>query len=225
MNVLVIGANGQIGRILTEKLEDANDFNVTAAYRKDDQINEAQARGIRVAKVDLERDIKHLEEVMEAIDIVIFTAGSGGSTGPDKTMMIDLDGAVKTIEAAKRQNIKRFIMVSALNANRREYWSYGVGKPTPAGFYYAAKYYADDWLMKSGLTYTIIRPSALLNETGSGKVVATEYLEKDDAKALTISREDVADTIIECLKKENTMNKDFDLTSGNVPIAEAVTKL
>ncbi|NYE09145.1 hypothetical protein F4694_006002 [Bacillus niacini] len=48
----------------------------------------------------------------------MFTAGSGRNTGYDKILLIDLDGAVKTIEAAEKVGIKRFIMVSAIQAHR-----------------------------------------------------------------------------------------------------------
>ncbi|GGB38741.1 hypothetical protein GCM10011409_15320 [Lentibacillus populi] len=51
---------------------------------------------------------------MKECDAVIFAAGSGGSTGADKTLLVDLDGAAKAVEAAEKQGIKRFIMISAL---------------------------------------------------------------------------------------------------------------
>lgn len=224
MNVLLIGANGQIGRIITDKMQEDEAFNLLAGYRKDDQMNEAQARGIDTAKVDLEEDIEHLEEVMNGIDTVIFAAGSGGSTGADMTMMIDLDGAVKVIEAAKRKKVNRFVMISAINANRREVWSYAShGSSTPS-YYHAAKYYADRWLMGSELNYTIIRPSVLTNEAGTGKIEAEELLETE-GRTLEIPREDVAAVVIESLKNEATKNKDFDVTSGSDNIADALGKL
>ena len=224
MNVLLIGANGQIGRILTEKLEDNDEFNLTAAYRKDDQMNTAQAKGIRVAKIDLEKDIAHLERVMDGIDTVIFAAGSGGATGPDKTMMVDLDGAIKAIEAARRKEVKRFIMVSALNANRREVWSYGAENISPSGYYYAAKYYADEWLRSSGLGYTIIRPASLLNEAGTGKVDISDYTDTE-VHEMQVPREDVASVILACLQNDNTINTSFDLYTGQDNIEEAVAEL
>ena len=36
MNVLLIGANGQIGRLITNKMQNDEAFNLSAAYRKDD---------------------------------------------------------------------------------------------------------------------------------------------------------------------------------------------
>lgn len=224
MNVLLIGANGQIGRFITDKMQEDEAFNLLAGYRKDDQINEAQARGIDTAKIDLEEDIQHLEKAMDGIDTVIFAAGSGGSTGADMTMMIDLDGAVKAIEAAKRTKVKRFVIISAVNSNRREVWSYAsYGSSTPS-YYHAAKYYADVWLIRSGLDYTIIRPTGLTNDEGTGKIEAAELLDTDKS-SLEIPREDVANVVIESLKNDATINKDFDVTSGLDDIADVLSKL
>nr|MDH3082707.1 NAD(P)H-binding protein [Bacillus subtilis] len=89
-------------------------------------------------------------------------------TGYDKTPLVDLDGAAKAIEAADIAGIKRFIMVSALQAHNRENWNEAL-KP-----YYVAKHYADKILEASGLTYTIIRPGGLRNEPGTGTVSANE---------------------------------------------------
>lgn len=59
-------------------------------------------------------------------DAIVFTAGSGGKTGDDKTLLIDLDGAGKTIEAAEKAGIDRFIMVSAIQANNRDNWHHNI---------------------------------------------------------------------------------------------------
>ncbi|MBA1434412.1 NAD(P)H-binding protein [Bombilactobacillus bombi] len=154
MKVIVIGAHGQIGRILMEKLQKSN-HEVTAALRSSQQIQEYQAHGYQTALVDLEGDLDSLQSVLQQHEAVIFTAGSGGKTGANKTMMVDLDGAIKTIEAARVTSIQRFIMISAIGANRRELWSYGQRELSTGNYYYAAKFYADEWLQHSGLIYTI----------------------------------------------------------------------
>lgn len=224
MNTLLIGANGQIGRIITKKMQNDEAFNLLAGYRKDDQIEEANERGIQTIKIDLEEDIDHLAKAMVEVDTVIFAAGSGGSTGADMTMLIDLDGAVKAIEAAKQANIKRFVMISAINANRREVWSYASKGSTTPSYYHAAKYYADVWLLESGLDYTIIRPSKLTNDEGTGKIDAKEQLDTEKV-SLEIPREDVANVVIESLRNDTTINKDFDVTSGFDKISDALSKL
>lgn len=150
-------------------------------------------------------------EAAKGCDAIVFTAGSGGSTGADQTLLIDLDGAVKTVEAAELLGIKRFIMVSAFQANNRENWS-EVIKP-----YYVAKHYADRALLNSELTYTIIRPGGLVNEPGTGHVNAAEKLERG-----SIAREDVAATIFAALTEEHTYKRSFDLIAGETAIPQAL---
>jgi hypothetical protein len=65
--------------------------------------------------------------------------------GADKTLLVDLDGAVKTMEAAEKIGTKRFIMVSAIQAHRRENWNDKIKH------YYVAKHYADKILEQSDL--------------------------------------------------------------------------
>ena len=172
MKVLVVGANGQIGQHLIQLLKENNEHTVKAMVRKEEQAEALEKLGIETAIADLEGSVDEIAEAAKGCDAIVFTAGSGGHTGADKTLLVDLDGAVKTIEAAEKIGIKRFIMVSALQAHRRENWNEKI-KP-----YYVAKHYADRILEQSSLTYTIIRPGGLLNEPGTGKVSAGENLEQ-----------------------------------------------
>ncbi|MCZ4142677.1 sugar epimerase, partial [Escherichia coli] len=126
MNILVIGANGQIGKLLVELLAKEAAHRVTAMVRKAEQAESLKQLGAHVVIGDLEGSVEELAEAMKDHDAVVFTAGSGGSTGADKTLLIDLDGAVKTMEAAKERGIKRYIMVSAFGADQREKWSQAI---------------------------------------------------------------------------------------------------
>ncbi|WP_342605784.1 NAD(P)H-binding protein [Peribacillus sp. FSL E2-0159] len=49
------------------------------------------------------------------MDVVIFTAGSGGNTGADKTIIFDLWGAIKAVNLAEQFNIEHFVQLSATN--------------------------------------------------------------------------------------------------------------
>ena len=224
MNVLVIGANGQIGRIVVDKLQNHAAHDVIAGVRKDDQKQAYENDGIKSRFIDLEGSIEDMAKAMENVEAVVFSAGSGGDTGADKTMMIDLDGAIKSIEAAKNAGVKRYVMVSAVNANDREYWSYNMEENSIGGYYFAAKHYADVWLENSGLDYTIIRPTLLLNDEGTGKVEITEKL-KQEGKKLEIPREDVANLIVASLDHDNSIGKSFDANGGDDDVDEAVKGL
>lgn len=214
MKVFLIGANGQIGQRLTGLFQKDGTHTLRAMVRKEEQKEALQAAGTEAVLADLEGSAEDIAKAAEGCDAVVFTAGSGGSTGHDKTLLIDLDGAAKAVEAAKKAGIKRFIMVSALQAHNRANWNEAL-KP-----YYVAKHYADKILEASGLTYTIIRPGGLLNDPGTGKIKAAADLERG-----SISRDDVANTVIAALDEPNTYEKAFDLTAGSTSVREALKQL
>lgn len=214
MNVLVIGANGQIGKHLVEQLSQEGKHQVTAMIRKPEQADALKELGAQVVMGDLEGTVDELAEAMKDQNAIVFTAGSGGSTGPDKTLLIDLDGAVKTMEAAEKQGISRYILVSAYGADQRSKWPEEI-KP-----YYVAKHFADRALFASDLNYTIIRPGGLKNEPGTGKVAVGT-----DLKPGSIAREDVARVIVASLQEEKTYRMAFDLIAGDHAVSDALGKL
>lgn len=214
MKILVVGANGQIGKRLVQLIIESNKHTAKAMIRKEEQAKFFQELGVETVVVSLEDSVEKIADAAKGCDAIVFTAGSGGHTGYDKTLLVDLDGAVKTIEAAEKVGIKRFVMVSSFQAHNRENWQESI-KP-----YYVAKHYADRMLEQSELTYTIIRPGWLKNEPGTGKIIVAENLKEG-----SIPREDVARTIFAALDEENTFYRSFDLMSGDIPISDALKNL
>lgn len=210
--VLVIGAHGKVGQLATTQLAKANDFEPTALFRKAEQQATFKELGIDYKVVSLEGDVATLAQAMNGMDAIVFSAGSGGKTGHDKTLEIDLDGAVKAMEAAEQAGVNRFVMVSAIKADDRSLWEASGLKP-----YYIAKHYADRILKASNLDYTILRPGRLLDEPGSGKITTTNAL--DNA---AVPREDVASVIVEALRNDNSIGKIIEFNAGEMPIEQAV---
>lgn len=214
MKVFVVGANGQIGRRLVQMLNNSERHTVRAMVRKEEQAEALLQSGIDAVVADLEGPVEDIAKVARGCEATVFTAGSGGHTGADKTLLVDLDGAVKTIEACEKIGMERFIMVSALQAHRRENWNERIKH------YYVAKHYADRVLKQSDLNYTIIRPGRLLNEPGTGKIAAAENLDR-----ASVPREDVAATVLHALDEAHTYRRSFDLVSGEVPIPDALKSI
>ncbi|MEN2767085.1 SDR family oxidoreductase [Ornithinibacillus xuwenensis] len=214
MKVLLIGANGQIGKHIVDLLQASENHTVRALVRKKEQADALREKGVETVIADLEGSVDALADALKGCDAVVFAAGSGGKTGFDKTLLVDLDGAVKSMEAAELAGVKRYLIVSALQAHNRTNWS-EVIKP-----YYVAKHYADRMLMASGLDYTIIRPGGLLNEPGTGNVRAANNLERG-----SIPREDVARTVVAALDEPATINRAFDLISGDELISDAIKNI
>ena len=212
MSILVIGANGGVGSKLVNQLkEDQVDF--TAGVRKEEQESALKDQGVNAILIDVEKDsIDDLTEKFKGFDKVIFSVGSGGSTGADKTIIVDLDGAVKTIEA----NVKHYVMVSTYDSRREAFDASGDLKP-----YTIAKHYADNHLRNSGLTYTIVHPGGLEDKSGTGEIKADLYFDEGS----TIPREDVASVLKHVATSENKFeNKEFQILSGHQSIQEALSR-
>lgn len=180
--ILVLGASGQIGRLLIPKLI-ADGYSVVAGIRDNAKAAELERAGAEIRIADLEGELGAL---FEGIDIVIFTAGSGSSTGKDKTLTVDLWGAVQAIRASENSQVQRFIMVSALKAEDPNRGSEAL-KP-----YLVAKHAADEILKQSSLAYSILRPGRLTDgEERNDVLAASEGLDYSG----TISRASVAEFI------------------------------
>lgn len=216
MKVLVIGANGQVGQYVVNQLHETPGVSVRAMVRKEEQQSALLKRGIDAVCVDLEEEVTSMTHAYKDIDAVIFTAGSGPNTGADKTMTIDLDGAIKTIEAAKQQGVKRYVMVSSFDTTRAAI------QAAPENFkpYVVAKHYADDWLRRSGLDYTIIHPGRLTNEPAQGKVTIKETVEIGN-----IPRADVASVLVETVQNDRLIGREFQVISGDDTVMKGLKNL
>lgn len=216
MSILVIGANGGVGSKLVDQLtQDGEDF--TAGVRSEEQQKQLEERGIKAQLIDVEKDdIDTLKEKVKGFDKVIFSVDSGGNTGADKTIIVDLDGAVKTIEASKIAGVQRFIMVSTYDSRREAFDASGDLKP-----YTIAKHYADEYLKQSGITYTIVHPGLLLDQSGSGKIDVGAFFEGNGA----IPREDVATVLKEVAHEDGEDNQEFQIVQGSTDIKQAIAQI
>jgi dephospho-CoA kinase len=70
------------------------------------------------------------------------------------------------------------------------------------------------------LYYTIIRPGALQDKPGTGKITTQNAAAKEG-----VPREDVANVIIEVLKKDSTIGKIIEFNSGDTAVREAVKNI
>lgn len=199
---LIIGASGQIGKVTTQLLLDKKQH-VVALVRDKSKLSDLNSNNLDIVEQNLEGDFS---QAFKECDQVIFAAGSGGSTGDDKTMLIDLWAASKAVNYAQEHNIKHFIMVSSIGADNPDAIESDL-KP-----YLVAKHMADEHLIQSGLNYTIIRPGTLTNERASMQVTTERPEGKDQAK---ISRENVANTLLHVATSSFNESRIFELFDGS----------
>tara|TARA_R110001592_G_scaffold99456_1_gene283427 strand:- start:510 stop:1142 length:633 start_codon:yes stop_codon:yes gene_type:complete len=203
-NVLVAGANGTTGRIIINLLKKSETYQPIAMVRKQDQKDHFEKQGVSAVLADLEED---LSQAVKNTDKVIFAAGSKGKNIID----VDQEGAKRLIDAAKEAGLEKFVMLSSMGADN----------PTVSNDledYLKAKQNADDYLKASALNYSIVRPGALTDDDGTGKIELKEKLEKRGS----ISRADVAKTLVEVLDDKLKKNKVFEILAGDTRIEKAV---
>lgn len=207
MNVLVAGAHGQVGQRITDLLG-RGDHDVRAMVRDEAQVSEVEALGAEAVVADLTRDVTH---AVRGCDAIIFAAGSGG----EDVYGVDRDGAIRMIEAAEELDVRRFVMLSSIHADDPE------EGPEALRDYLIAKSEADERLRSGTLTYTIVRPGALTNEPGTGRIEAAEHLDREGE----ITRDDVAQTLVTALDANSTYGRAFDVLAGDDPIEAALEDL
>ena len=213
MNVAIAGGRGKIAMLLAADLLDKG-HTVSGLIRNPDQRSDLEAAGVAPVVCDLEGD-DDVAAAVRGADAVVFAAGAGPGSGVERKRTMDLGGAVKLIEAAKAEGIRRYLIVSSI----------GAGDP-PAeggdvfGEYLRAKGAADDAVASSGLDYTIVRPGSLTDEPPTGHVELG-----DGVDAGKIPRADVAAVLAASLTAENTIGKTFGLVSGERPIEDALAAL
>jgi uncharacterized protein YbjT (DUF2867 family) len=215
LEVAVVGGHGQVALRLLRLLSERGD-RARGLIRNPEHAADVEATGATAVGADIENlDADAIARAIAGVDAVVFAAGAGPGSGPARKRTVDYGGAAKLIEAARMNDVGRYLMVSAIGVNRPERWS---DEMRP---YLEAKADADAELTESGLDYTIVRPGGLTDDPGSGMVAAAESL----GRYGRIPRDDVAATLLGCLDEPNTIRKAFDLLAGETPIREALAAL
>jgi uncharacterized protein YbjT (DUF2867 family) len=212
MDVVVAGGHGKVGIRLLRLLAE-HGHGARGLIRNPDHARELEEAGAEPVLCDIEA-LDDISGCCEGADAVVFAAGAGPGSGPERKRTVDYGGAVKLIDAAKRNGIRRYVMVSAISAGRPDEWA---DQMRP---YYQAKADADDRVSESGLDHTIVRPGGLTDDPGTGLVTVGAELEGGN-----IPRDDVAAVLLAVLETPGSIGKTFELVSGDTPVEEAVRGL
>ena len=213
MDVAVIGGHGQIALHLLRLLAERED-RARGVIRNPDHAADLEAAGAEPVICDLEQDSSvALAAAIAGADAVVFAAGAGPGSGPARKQTVDLDGAVKLIDACCKAGVARYVMISAMGAGREPDTLPEAMRP-----YYAAKRAADEAVRESGLKFTVVRPGRLTDDPETGLIEVAPTLTHSGE----ITRADVAAAVLTCLDEPGTNGKTFDVLSGETPLAEAI---
>ena len=198
MKVLLAGGFGHLGSDVLKSLVDAG-HDVVAA---DMAIKELDFKGFTPLKIDM-TDKEKLKGVCDGEDVVITTVGLTKASKTVSAYDIDYGANKNLLEEAKRAGVKHFVYISVLKADK--------GRHIPM---LDAKAMFEEELRKSGLTYTIFRPTGYFYDTAHifqpkvEKGEVTLLKTKNEIKCNVIDTRDFADYIVEHMCDDN---KEYDV--------------
>ena len=201
--VLVAGATGQLGRVITRKLV-ASGANVRALARNREALAQF-APDAEIAAVDL-RDLAKLTEACRGVEQIVATANNNmgkGATGPTR---IDLGAYQNLCAAARNTGVRRLTYVSYK----------GVSQDAVVDIF-RVKWYIEDAIRRSGVPYVMLRPTAFM-EIWIDQLVAKGIREKGvatifgDGTSVTnyVSVDDVAEFAVKILSRPDVVNEAVD---------------
>ena len=210
-NIIIFGGHGRVSLLLEPILVGRGDT-VSAVIRNPDHADEVRETGAVPMVADVEQlDVEGLTRLIDGHDAVVWSAGAGGGN-PARTRAVDREAAIRTMEAAARAGVRRYVMVSYFGASP----DHGVDPESPFFHYAEAKAAADEHLRATDLEWTVLGPGTLTFDEASGRIdtAASESTE--------VSRANVALAVAASLADDGTIHRTIRFNDGDTEIAEAL---
>lgn len=216
MNLLIVGATGTLGRQITRRALDEG-YKVRCLVRSVRKAGFLKEWGAELVSGDLCAP-ETLKPALEGIDAVI-DAATTRATDSLNVKQVDWEGNVNLIQAAKAANVKRFVFVSILDAEKY-----------PEVPLMEVKRCAELFLVESGLNYTILRPCGFLQGLiGQYAIPVLEgqavWVMGDTSPTAYMDTQDVAKFAIQALKVPETENKTFPVVGSRAWGAYEIIRL
>lgn len=196
MKALVAGATGETGRRIVQELI-KRQIPVKALVRSLERGKEILPESAELVVGDVLQP-KTLINALTDCTVLLCATGAKPSFNPTEPYLVDYQGTKNLVDASTAQGIEHFVMVSSLCVSRffhplNLFWLILVWKKQ-----------AEEYLQKSGLTYTIVRPGGLKNEDNSEPIVMSSA---DTLFANSIPRLKVAQICVEALHCNDARHK------------------
>ncbi len=242
--ILVVGATGGVGQLTVAKLL-AKGYQVRVLSRSETKTKQLFDDRVEVCIGDI-KDINSLTQAMDSVTDVICSVGTTafpsskwelnlsnpwdsmmgylnpkqlGKKAKNSPLQIDAEGVINLVKSCKNIQLERFVLVSSCGVLRPNQFPYSI--LNLFGVLYAKKQ-GEDYLINSGIPYTIIRPSRLIDGPFTSYDLNTLLQAKTDGEQKVViatgdkingqsSRIDVANACVECLSSEQTKNKAFEI--------------
>ncbi|OMQ13820.1 NAD-dependent dehydratase [Modestobacter sp. VKM Ac-2676] len=219
MRVVIAGAHGQVARRLGRLLSSRGDA-VVGIVRNPDHRADLESDGVEPVVLDLERaTVDQVTEVVRGADAVVFAAGGGPGSGPERKQTVDRGAAVLLADAAERAGVRGYLLVSSMGVEQARDGAPEGMDPQFAAYLEAKLAAEDDVLSRAGIDSTVVRPGGLTDDPGTGRVTLGPEVERG-----SVPRDDVA-AVLAGILSAGAWGEVVELVGGDTPIAEAVTGL
>jgi uncharacterized protein YbjT (DUF2867 family) len=216
MRIMIFGGHGKIALLLAPKLVGAG-HRVTSVVRNPDHVDDVEATGASALVSSVEdADVEALTSQLQGVDAVVWSAGAGGGD-PQRTIAVDRDAAIRSMDAAVAAGVERYVMVSFSGSTPDAL----VPEDNPFRAYQDAKIAADDHLRSTDLAWTVLGPGSLTTEPSTGRVNPAATSGDGD----TTSRELVADVVVAVLADDRAARRTLVFGDGDVPVEDWLDQL
>jgi uncharacterized protein YbjT (DUF2867 family) len=211
--ILVTGGTGFVGPAIVHALRsEGHDVRALVRDLRSKQARTLETWGCTLAQGDM-TDAPSLERAVQGCDAVVhLVAIPSGSEEQFRQIMIQ--GTRDLVDAAKRADLKRFVLMSALGTGERS------KDLTP---YYRAKWEQEQTVAGSGIDHTIFRPSFVFGKSGGMLPLLVRQVRWSPAVAVIGTKrmqpiwvEDVAAYFAKSLSTAGATNRTFELGGPEV---------
>ncbi|OUC14189.1 MAG: epimerase [Alkalinema sp. CACIAM 70d] len=202
MKAFVAGATGETGRRIVQQLVDRG-IPVRALVRDVEKAKTILPASVEVVTGDVLQASTLAAAIGDATAIFCAT-GAKPSLDPTQPYLVDFEGTKNLVNAAKSQGIEHFVLVTSLCVSKLLH---------PLNLFWAIlvwKKWAEEYLQRSGLTYTIVRPGGLKNEDNSDAIVMSNA---DTLFEGSIPRTKVAQVCVEAALATDAKNKVVEIVA------------
>ena len=196
--IFLAGASRGVGLEIAKLLREQQQP-VVALLRSPDAAPQLEAMGIKIVMGDA-LDAAGMELAIQAQPVSTVISTIGGL--PQDGERPDYLGNKNLIDAGAKAGVQKFILVSSIGTGNSKIALSPQALETLQTVL-IEKDKAEQHLINSGLTYTIVRPGGLKSESATGQGVLTE----NPTVAGMIHRPDVAQLVCQCLASDRANNK------------------
>ena len=213
--ILVIGASGFVGKPVAKSLL-VGGYAVRCVARNPAKVADLATLGGEIVQGDVS-DLASMQQALNAVDAVYITIHTLSTQHPTTAgqdfMAVELNGLQNIVTACRTNGVRRLIYVTFL----------GVAPDAPSAWV-RGRWQAEQFLLKSGLDVTIIRPGMIVGLGGQGFTMMVANARRRVAVVIgsgqqrfrNIAIDDLVYYLVGVLNEPRTYGQSYDVGSDDI---------